>query len=370
MQDNETPIVTGGRIRAADVLLWWAMFSIRAIPPTFAALLCAAATPACASAQATASIVRGEFIAAAPPTPSAHASTIVETQDGFLASWFGGTREGAPDVGIWMSRDVGGRGEWSTPLEVVSSRQPDGTRVPCYNPVLFHSADGVLHLFYKVGPHPTRWWGMHMSSTDDGRTWSAPQRLPNGILGPIKNHPVVLPNGTIIAGSSTESTDAISAWRVHFEISRDDARTWTRVDPPPSEIQAIQPSILTHADGRLQAIGRTRSMRVFDTWSSDGGLTWSPLALTALPNPNAGIDAVTLRDGRQLIVYNASVTSRTPLVIAISDDGRVWHPVLELEAEPGEYSYPAVIQSGDGLVHVTYTWRRERIRHVVVQLHD
>lgn len=323
---------------------------------------------ALAQRAANSAIVRAEFIAERPPTPSAHASTIVETPSGLLAAWFGGIREGTDDVGIWTSRFADGA--WSAPVEVANGVQPDGTRFPCYNPVLFYSADSVLHLFYKVGPSPARWWGMHRTSRDAGRTWSAAERLTDGILGPVKNRPVVLRDGTIVAGSSTETVDSPSAWRVHFEISRDNARNWTKVLPPASstgpEIDAIQPSILMHPDGRLQAVGRTRSGRLFETWSADRGATWSALALTSLPNPNAGTDALTLRDGRHLLVYNPSISARTPLVVALSRDGKEWQQLAVLEDSPGEYSYPAVIQSRDGLVHVTYTWRRQRIRHVVV----
>jgi predicted neuraminidase len=181
---------------------------------------------------------------------------------------------------------------------------------------------------------------------------------------------VRLADGTIVAPSSTETPTTPSAWRVHFERSDDGGATWEIVRPPAGAgapaIDAIQPSILTHADGRLQAIGRTRSGRLFETWSSDRGRTWSALALTALPNPSAGTDALTLKDGRHLLVYNHTPKGRTPLNIAMSRDGVAWQMVRVLESEPGEYSYPAVIQAADGLVHVTYTWKRERIRHVVI----
>ena len=75
---------------------------------------------------------------------------------------------------------------------------------------------------------------------------------------------------------------------------------------------------------------------------------------------------MTLRDGRHLVVYNHATRARTPLNVAVSDDGEAWEPALVLESEPGEYSYPAVIQTRDGLVHVTYTWKRQNIRHVVI----
>ena len=206
-------------------------------------------------------------------------------------------------------------------------------------------------------------------SRDDGKTWSDGERLPNGILGPIKNKPARLDDGTLVSGSSTESTTQPSVWRVHFERSTDAGKTWTIVKPggaPGADIDAIQPSILVHKGGRLQAVGRTRAGRVFETWSTDGGRSWSALTLTVLPNPSAGTDALTLKDGRHLIVYNHTPKGRTPLNVAVSSDGKIWNAALVLETEPGEYSYPAVMQTRDGLVHITYTWQRTKIRHVVL----
>lgn len=313
-------------------------------------------------------VVRAEFIFETAPFASAHASTIVETSSGVVAAWFGGKYEGASDVGIWLSRAVDGH--WTPPVEVANGQQPDGTRHPCWNPVLFQPSGETLALFYKVGPNPREWWGMVRTSRDAGRTWSAPVRLPDGILGPIKNKPVQLASGDVLSGSSTESALATDQWRVHFERTSDHGRTWTWVAPAPPpdghEIDAIQPSILIHPHGQLQAVGRTRAGRVFETWSQDDGRTWGPLALTTLPNPNAGIDAVMLRDGRQFVVYNHTLSGRSPLNVAVSRDGKLWEAALVLENDPGEYSYPAVIQTADGLVHITYSWKRLRIKHVVV----
>ena len=306
-----------------------------------------------------------EFIFETAPFESAHASTIAETPGGLVAAWFAGTREGASDVGIWLSRRQGGT--WSAPVEVATGVQPDGSRFPTWNPVLFELRSGELALFYKVGPNPRTWWGMFRTSSDAGRTWSAAQRLPDGILGPIKNKPVRLADGTIIAPSSTETPTTPSTWRVHFERSRDNGKTWTVSRPRDgAPVDAIQPSILVHSDGKLQAVGRTRSGRIFETWSSDRGDTWSAVSLIDLPNPSAGTDAVTLKDGRHLLVYNHTPKGRTPLNIALTSDGRTWKTVHVLESDAGEYSYPAVIQTADGLVHITYTWRRLRIKHVVI----
>jgi predicted neuraminidase len=306
-------------------------------------------------------VLKSEFIFESAPVPSCHASTIAESGGVLLVAWFAGTDEGNKDVGIWLSRcDKTG---WSPPTEVATGVQTDGARSPCWNPVLFQPAQGPLMLFYKVGPSPRRWWGMLMTSTDRGQTWANPQRLPDGILGPIKNKPVQVSGGDIVCPSSTED----QGWRVHFERTRD-GKSWVKTNPvnDGKKFGAIQPAILVHRDGRLQALGRTRQRKIFEIWSSDQGVTWGEMTATDLPNPNSGIDAVTLRDGRYLLVYNHTSNGRSPLNVAVSVDGKVWQAAAVLENEPGEFSYPAVIQSRDGLVHITYTWKRQRVKHVVI----
>ena len=117
----------------------------------------------------------------------------------------------------------------------------------------------------------------------------------------------------------------------------------------------------------LLALGRTRQRRIFQTRSEDAGKTWGPMRLTELPNPNSGTDAVTLRDGRHVLVYNHTVSGRSPLNVAVSLDGQQWQAALVLENESlAEFSYPAVIQTRDGLVHVTYTWKRQKVKHAVI----
>ncbi len=317
-------------------------------------------------------ILRQEFIYETAPFPECHASTLAETPGGLVAAWFGGTREKHPDVGIWLSRLENEK--WTLPAEVATGVQADGKRLPCWNPVLFQVPGGEVLLFYKVGPSPSDWWGMLKRSRDGGRSWSAAERLPDGILGPIKNKPVlVVPDGLLCPGSS-ESPN----WRVHFELTRDWGKTWVKTGPLNDGVRdgAIQPAILFHPGGRLQALCRSqKSGFIAETWSGDGGSTWSPLANTTLPNPNSGIDAVTLRDGRHVLIYNPVPPTpgqwggpRTPLVAAISDDGKTWKTLATLESEPGEFSYPAVIQTADGRVHVTYTWKRQRIRHAVLDV--
>ena len=314
------------------------------------------------------------------PTPSCHASTIVETGPGELvAAWFGGTDEGEKDVAIWVARhDAAG---WSEPRIVIEGTQADGSRHPCWNPVLFvgsaRASQGKpaapLFLYAKVGPSPSTWWGVVRESIDGGRTWGEQRRLDDDAVGPVKNKPLVRRDGTVIAGASSED----DGWRVHFERSTDGGRTFVRgpaVHAAPDTkgsggkglVSAIQPSLLELGGEKLLAVGRTKQGKIFEIESTDAGKTWGELRLGSLPNPNAGTDAVTLADGRHLLVYNHTDKGRSPLNVAISRDGRSWQTVVALETKPGEFSYPAVIQSADGLVHITYTWNREAIARVVL----
>ena len=327
-------------------------------------------------------ILTTEYIYDTGPYPQIHATTITETPTGLVAAWFGGTHEKNPDVGIWVSRSVDGK--WTESIEVANGIQhtlTDGKAVrhPTWNPVLFQPKDGPLMLFYKAGPSPQTWWGMLTTSTDGGKTWEQPRRLPEGILGPVKNKPVQLADGSILCPTSEETPAAQKGeketWSVHFERTRDFGKTWERTPPTHDgkTIQAIQPSILSLGEDKLLALGRSRQDRVFEIRSEDGGKTWGEMTLGTLPNNNSGTDAITLADGTHLIIYNHIAGTpgkwggkRTPLNLATSKDAQTWNAALVLESEPGEYSYPAIIQTKDGLVHITYTWKRQKVKHVVV----
>ncbi|MBL9122238.1 MAG: exo-alpha-sialidase [Planctomycetaceae bacterium] len=304
-----------------------------------------------------------EFLHESAPFPSCHASTIEETPAGLVAAYFGGSDEGNDDVGIWVSRQTGKN--WSAPVEVANGVESPTKRYPCWNPVLYQQPGGPLALFYKVGPSPIKWWGMLITSTDNGQTWSEPRRLPDGILGPIKNKPVAV-KGVLLCPSSTEHEGG--AWKGHVERTTDLGQTWAKTESIADEGQfgVIQPTLLTHADGRLQMLFRAKRRQIAESWSTDGGLTWSALAATTLPNPNSGIDAVNLKDGRMLLVYNHTARGRSPLNVAISTDGKHWKSATVLETERGEFSYPAVICTADGHAHITYTWKRKKIRHVEI----
>ena len=329
------------------------------------------------------------FPIANKPTKECHASTIVETSDGELvAAWFAGTRERDPDVGIWVSRKAGER--WTEPVEVVNGVQSMNLRYPCWNPVLFQPSNGPLMLFYKVGPNPREWWGMLTTSDDGGKSWSWPVKLGEHwavghLLGPVKNKPIELADGSILCPTSTEVDieGGDGYWRVHFEVTRDLGKTWGVIGPINNgiEFDAIQPSILTYVNGDMQILCRTKQDVVSQSWSRDGGVSWSDMEATELPNPSAGTDAVSLQDGRQLLVYNHStrktkVPSRQILNVALSENGIDWEMAMTMEWETGErprgqrhwgeYSYPAVIQAADGRIHITYTYNREGIKHAVL----
>jgi len=326
------------------------------------------------SKMKNAAVVSEEFIYALDntPTPQCHASTVAESNGKLVAAWFGGTAEKNKDVGIWVSIKKGQT--WSVPQEIVNGIQEDGSRHPCWNPVLFQPKTGPLMLFYKVGPSPREWWGLVVTSDNGGESWSAPVKLPDGILGPIKNKPIQLENGTILSPTSTEH----DGWEIQLEESADLGETWSTSGSlnDGKKIGAIQPTILSYKDGRMQLLSRTQNGYISENWSKDGGKTWDEMQLTTLLNPNSGIDGVTLKDWTQLLVYNPTGGdwgARVPLSVAVSNDGKDWRQLLDLEpvtnpdtVDDEEYSYPSVIQSADGLVHVVYTWNRKTVKHVVV----
>lgn len=323
--------------------------------------------------------VSEEFVFTKAKFPECHASTLCATSRGLVTAWFGGTKEGKNDVGIWVSYHDGVG--WSEPKQWADGVQHEDLRYPCWNPVLYQPpGDAPTLLFFKVGPNPREWWGEMMVSYDRGRTFRDRRRLPEGIDGPVRCKPILLGDGkTLLCGSSTE----YDGWRIHFELTElkegQPGGTWKRIGPinTAEVFNAIQPTFLQHADGRLQVLCRTREGVIVSTVSDDQGMNWSKLEALDLPNPNSGIEVVTLKDGRHLMIYNHLGSGETGwgrrglLNLAISDDGVEWRKVGVLEREErSEFSYPAIIQTDDGRVHMTYTWKRQRIKHVVVDPAD
>ena len=292
-------------------------------------------------------------------------------------------------MSIWVGRLENGR--WSAGVKVADGVQDATKRHPTWNPVLFQPRGGPLMLFYKVGPSPREWWGMVITSADDGRAWSPPSRLPEGILGPIKNKPVQLADGTIVSGSSTEAVDT-DAWRVHVELTRDsDDVAAGRA----ARRRRVQRDSARHpaARGRTPAAalpeqGNARADQLVVRCRADMDTAGGIRAYAV----NSGGDAVTLQDGRHVLVYNprdkpggapanyrpdmltgikdapSGPRARWPLVVSVSRDGVAWKEAVTLDDAPLRhgYAYPAVIQTRDGRVHVTYTFDRQKIKHVVI----
>ena len=332
-----------------------------------------------------------------PPTPvdiftlapfsQCHASTVVELANGdWLAAWFGGTAEGRPDVAIWGARHTSAG--WTKPF--VLEREPN---VPAWNPVLFHTRDGRLWLYYKVAPSIPEWVGVRVFSSDDGKTWSAPEYLPAGLLGPIRAKPLIMQDGTVVSGSSVESyhswavwiersTDAGINFKKHgpYTLTADQIRSLSASTPHAGNEKTastgihqttglIQPTVVSVSGRHLRFYARssTNIGRICTSDSFDGGVTWSSPRPTRLPNPNSGIDIVHLTDGRYVLIYNPVTTGRSPLTLAVSSDGIVFNVFKTLEDEPGaEFSYPALIQLRNGDLLATYTWHRTRIRNVLI----
>jgi len=301
------------------------------------------------------------FIFEKAPFPSCHASTLLEPEPGkFLAAWFGGTAEKAKDVQIWLSRYDGAK--WSAP-EVVGSEPGQ----PTWNPVLFKSSKGTLRLWYKAGPDPMNWTGYVRTSPDAGKTWSKPEMLPAGFYGPVRAKPINLADGTILAGTSLES---FRCWTPYADRSTDDGITWTRSTPfnEAGGHNQIQPTLVAGKDGLVVALMRSKKpLKVCRAVSTDGGKTFGPAEPTELGNPSAGVDAVRTKAGDIFLIYNPTAIGRTPLSLARSiDDGKTWKRVHDIETEPGEYSYPALIETAEGKLAMVYTWRRTHIKFVVV----
>lgn len=328
-----------------------------------------------------------------PESPACHAATLVETRQGLLAAWFSGTHEGHPDVAIWAARET--PQGWGQPYLLIDVRG-----VPLWNPVLFKDARGVIWLFYKIGPNVPSWTGALIQSTNDGVTWSGPTLLPAGLLGPAKNKPVQLANNAILCPTSAETWNSWACW---VELSGDGGQSWRRAGPitapldgspipadgRPDLVSAtwdassgtlllpqdfpgvIQPAVWEYAPGKLRMLLRaTRQVgSVCLVESLDSGETWGPARKLDVPNPNSGLDALRCADGRIALVCNPVETGRSPLSLLLSEDnGETFVHRVDLETQPGEYSYPSIIQTTDGSLHIVATYQRSRIQHYRVQI--
>ena len=302
------------------------------------------------------------------PTASVHASTLVKLDNGDIVSaWFGGTRESAQDVRIWVS--VRHDGEWSEPYVI-----EDGMDVAHWNPVLHVNRRGELCLYYKVSEKISDWKTCVAKSTDGGRSFGPSKELVPGDVGgrgPVKNKPIYLSDGTLVAPNSNEQGE----WYALMDLSYDDGETWTpvKIDKPEEpytkqRLFMIQPTLWEEPAGHVHALMRTTRGYAYRTDSCDFGKTWTPAYITTVPNNNSGLDLVKMIDGTVALASNPVAAGpgadRTPLTLAFSsDNGLTFQKVATLEDRKGEYSYPSIIADGKKL-YITFTYNRKTIAFV------
>ncbi|MBT3380883.1 MAG: exo-alpha-sialidase [Lentisphaerae bacterium] len=305
--------------------------------------------------------------------PSCHASSVAEATDGALvAGCFAGSKESAEDTKVLISRKGRGAEHWETRVLWDEPGHAAG------NVRLFRRPDGDLQIIYPLNFGAwCRGGSRHFqhTSADGGKTWSDQRPIPceRPFLG--KNAPIQLQDGSLVLPVKMEGKAKEARQTSAALISTDGGDTWELSTEDIDSVDGasvIQPAAVELRSGDLLFLLRSDAGRIYRTTSGDGGRTWQPAQPTEMPNNHSGIDVVGLADGRFLLVCNPVAETwgpRSPLTVSISDDGGdTWCPLTTLEDQKGEYSYPTVIQTRDGLVHITYTYRRQRIKHVVLRL--
>ncbi len=353
-----------------------------------------------------------------PPTRSCHASCIARAHGETWLTWFGGTEEGARDVKIYVSRRADKK--WSEPIRICADEQ-----LPHWNPVLMPTENGA-DLFFKVGLTIPDWYTMRVHLSKKGQPTSAPHELAagdRGGRGPVRNKCLKLMDGRLLAPASLEFEkpttwrDTLCAeqlthsifpddpirWKPFVDISEDGGETFHHIAPipllracessaaeqmPPASVLfvnahplqpchirklgAIQPTLWQTKDGRVHLLMRSSEGCVLRSDSPDG-IHWSPACRTDLPNNNSGIDLVRIADGRILLCLNPIVgnwAARTPLWLYLSqDEGDTFSPLIALEVETGEYSYPSLTAEGN-TVYLSYTYKREAIAVWTIELSE
>ena len=317
--------------------------------------------------------------------PACHASSICEAPNGdLLACCYAGQQEGAPDQVILGARFDHESSKWlETKVWVDVAHRAAG------NPRVFLGPEkDVVWLIAPIN-YGAAWCSggtrlFMKRSYDNGHTWTDLELLidEKGILG--KNKPLIHDSLCLLP---VEKEDI---WSAAFLRSEDGGETWKLTGDLGKDAGAhlIQPAVVMLANGTLMAYMRSQENFIFRSYSYDKGKTWSKSEATPLPNNNSGIDMVRLASGNLALVYNPTKLdsshnklapswptvmpvgfeawgARTPLEITLSpDEGKNWPYTVTLEDSPGVFSYPAIIQSRDGMIHVTYTYQREAIRHV------
>ncbi|HXB72703.1 MAG TPA: exo-alpha-sialidase [Candidatus Acidoferrales bacterium] len=303
-----------------------------------------------------------------PGAPAHHASSIAEAPNGdLLVTWYGGSYESSDDEALYMARRKKGERNWSTPeLLFRDAAHPVGNAIIFVDPaqkiwILWGRMEATQPLLAHTGWDGARL--MYRVSNDNGHAWTKDVLFPMETSGWLpRNLPVTLPGGELLVPLSDERDNVDKSF---FVKTKDNGKTWVRSQNIPNQnVMGEQPAVAPRPDGSLLAFVRLKPA-LLQTESTDGGLNWTPAHATDLKCPDSAISLRALRNGHLLLAHNDSDRARTPLSITRSlDGGKTWSSHLVFESNPGEYSYPSILQTSDGLIHVTYTYRRYSIKHV------
>lgn len=300
-----------------------------------------------------------------PDYPGVHVSSLVAAPNGdLLYSFYAGSKEAADDVKTYMARLPVGSHTWQDPKVIFDEPgQPDG------NAVLWSDKRSTYLFFSTI--RGDGWTDADLRlirSTDSGKTWSKPRWIRKEWGWLFGTRPFRMSNGEVLVPIYSEKRWA-SGWYIpsrnyHTWIPQPSAddREWPR-----SPHGAIQPATVELDPGHLLAYLRTRDGRIYKTESFDYGRHWSSAEPTGLPNNNARVALLKLRNGHLLLAYNPTTEDRDVLRLRLSmNNGRSWGPYVDVESDPGqEFSYPYLLQTDDGMIQLAYTHRRESMRHIV-----
>jgi predicted neuraminidase len=325
---------------------------------------------------ATPSVLPAEFAVEKLPVvaATAHSSSLTELPDGRLAAaWFAGSREGASDVNIWFAiRDAKG---WNAPRVVASpadTAAATGAVVRALgNPVLYTQAKR-LHLWYVSVAFGG--WSVssinHKTSDDGGETWSPAEKL---VTTPF------LDISTLVRAPPVALADGGLGLPVYQEFVTKRAE-WLRLSPQgrilgktrmPSPRPGLQPAVAALDEHNALALLRDadqRAGRVMVDVSADGGANWRASVSLDIGNFDSSVALLRLASGRLLLAANPENGRHLLQLFLSDDDGKTWQAARIVESDPAgkaEYSYPALLQTSDGRIHLAYTYRREAISHAV-----
>lgn len=315
--------------------------------------------------------------------PFAHCSNITQlNQDTLMAQWYSGKAEQSKNQSIWASKYKISEKKWSNPKLICKTTEyPEGNGVlwkdPRTNTLFLFFATMWTHSFIKKsfgrGWHYCKlFW---KTSNDDGETWSEKHVMHDDINYMYRNKPIILKSGRILLPMyqemPTKSFMAISDdFGKTFRFSKfiEDHPRFPYKHNIMGGSGCSQPTIVETETGRIIALFRTTlHKKIFRAVSDDQGESWSYAEPINLPNPDSGIDMIRLKNGKMVLLFNNAVKGRHNLAIATSKDleGLEWEVIHTLEDSPKmTFSYPAIIQTTDGMIHATYTYARKTIKHI------